>query len=150
MLFKVLPPILLCMFFHVPLLISASPIRQVVTVMLENRPFDHLFGYYTPKKYKFNGLTGNEVRVLAYWVCAIVLTCILSSVQYNLKDTRDPTSEKVYVNKNAPYLNDCDPSHGTEATTLKIFGGAGGASNSTETMGATISLTIMIVWDILL
>ncbi|MEE9372548.1 MAG: alkaline phosphatase family protein [Saprospiraceae bacterium] len=36
-----------------------SPIEHIIVLMLENRSFDHLFGFLDHKK-PFNGLTGNE------------------------------------------------------------------------------------------
>lgn len=76
-------------------------IKHVVVLMEENRSFDHLLGWYGKE---VNGLNGTE---------------------YNLKNCTDPSSAKVFVNKGAPYVNFCDPNHGTPATTFKIFGPLG-------------------------
>ena len=46
-----------------------SPIEHVVVLMLENRSFDHLFGFLDHPK-KFNGLKGNESN---HNTCTIVL-----------------------------------------------------------------------------
>lgn len=71
-------------------------IKHVVVLMLENRPFDHFFGWFDG----VNGLTGNE---------------------YNLVDPSDPQSERVFVDSKAPFLNECDPCHSTPCTTQKLF-----------------------------
>jgi phospholipase C len=75
-------------------------INHIVVLMEENRPFDHIFGWST--NLNVNGLTGNE---------------------YNLVDPSNSSSDRVYVSNNCPYINECDPSHGTSATTYKIFSG---------------------------
>ena len=42
----------------------------------------------------------------------------------------DPSSGRVQVSNDCPYINECDPDHGTPATTYKLFGAAGSASPS--------------------
>ena len=39
--------------------VNGSPIRHIVAVMLENRPFDHFFGYFNPCSFciKFTAFT---------------------------------------------------------------------------------------------
>lgn len=73
--------------------------------MMENRAFDHLFGFYPG----VDGLTGSE---------------------YNLVNTSDPSSEKVYVSKDASYVARCDTAHGYDATTHKVFGEAALRANN--------------------
>jgi len=58
-----------------------------------------MFGWYKG----VNGLTGKE---------------------YNPVSTENPNSKKIFVNKKAPMVAPCDPDHGTNATTFKIFGAA--------------------------
>mmetsp|Transcript_18374 Transcript_18374/g.26761 ORF Transcript_18374/g.26761 Transcript_18374/m.26761 type:complete len:705 (+) Transcript_18374:97-2211(+) len=78
-------------------------IQHVVVLMEENRPFDHMFGW-SGSLLNVNGLTGDE---------------------FNYVDPSDHTSEKIYVDDKAVHLNPCDPSHGTDDTTYKIFSGKG-------------------------
>jgi phospholipase C len=92
-------------------LAAGSPkINNVVVLMLENRPFDHIFGWASDTL-KVNGLTGKE---------------------FNYADVRNTSSEKVFVNNKCPYINDCDPSHGTSATTFKVFAGGDGSSEASN------------------
>lgn len=78
----------------------ADRIKHVVVLMLENRAFDHMLGF---SSLGVDGLTGKE---------------------FNLVNTSDPNSTKVYVQANSPYVGECDPCHGVPCTTEKIFGKA--------------------------
>lgn len=80
-------------------IINAQKIKHVVVLMQENRPFDHFFGW-SSDLLKVNGLKGDE---------------------YNLVDPSDPQSQRVYVDNKAEFVTPCDPSHGTPATTSKIY-----------------------------
>jgi len=71
--------------------------KHVVLLMEENRAFDHFLGKYPGA----NGLTGNE---------------------YNLLNTSDPNSKRIYVTPNASNVNQCDPDHSTPGTSWKLFG----------------------------
>lgn len=71
-------------------------IKHVIVLMMENRPYDHLFGWSGIG----NGLSGDE---------------------YNLVNPSDATSEKIYVSNKAPLINECDPCHATPCTTQKLF-----------------------------
>lgn len=73
-------------------------IKHVIVLMEENQSFDHMMGWYNRSKHS---LTGNE---------------------YNLLNASDPTSKRIYVSKDAPYINFCDPDHTYPATQYKIFG----------------------------
>ena len=74
-------------------------IKHVVVLMEENRPFDHFFGW-SNDLLGTNGLSGSE---------------------FNYVDPSNPESEKVFVNNEAPLMNECDPGHSTSATTAKLF-----------------------------
>jgi phospholipase C len=87
-----------------------AKINAVVVLMLENRPFDHIFGWATDSL-KVNGLTGKE---------------------FNLVDLKNASSEKVFVNSKCPAINDCDPAHGTTATTFKMFGSMDDSGEATN------------------
>eukprot|EP01060_Flectonema_neradi_P021254 TRINITY_DN287_c0_g1_i2.p1 TRINITY_DN287_c0_g1~~TRINITY_DN287_c0_g1_i2.p1 ORF type:complete len:632 (+),score=147.59 TRINITY_DN287_c0_g1_i2:45-1898(+) len=76
--------------------VNGGKIKHVVVLMEENRSFDHMMGW----RKGVNGLKGDE---------------------YNLVDTKDPNSKKVYVSKNATQVSWCDPDHSTGGTTNKIF-----------------------------
>eukprot|EP01126_Amoeba_proteus_P037221 TRINITY_DN3830_c0_g2_i4.p1 TRINITY_DN3830_c0_g2~~TRINITY_DN3830_c0_g2_i4.p1 ORF type:complete len:665 (+),score=120.37 TRINITY_DN3830_c0_g2_i4:195-2189(+) len=56
-----------------------------------------MFGWYKG----VNGLTGKESNAI---------------------NTSDPSSPRIFVDKNAPYVAGCDPDHGTTPTTYKIYG----------------------------
>jgi len=77
-----------------------SPIKHVVLLMLENRAFDHYFGWAS-EEMGVDGLTGNEKLPTS---------------------TKEKDPKWVNVSKNAPYINVCDPCHGLPCTTQKIFG----------------------------
>lgn len=79
-------------------------IKHVIVLMLENRSFDHFFGFSKPDL-NVNGLTGKE---------------------YNLENVKDKNSKKVFVSKDAPYINECDPDHSTPATKEKVKDGMSG------------------------
>ena len=79
-------------------------IKHVIVLMLENRSFDHFFGFAKPFL-NVDGLSGKE---------------------FNLVDLNNPDGEKVYVTANAPYVNECDPDHSTPATKQKIKDNMGG------------------------
>ena len=78
----------------------SDKIKHIVVLMMENRSFDHMFGFYGKDK-GVNGLTGKE---------------------YNLLDINNPASKKIYVDDKAPHINKCDPNHGLNGTTAKIYG----------------------------
>lgn len=98
---------------------SAAPeqkIKHVIVLMEENRPFDHLFGW-SGDLLGVEGLNGNE---------------------FNYLDPTNPdTSEKVFVDNKAPFTNDCDPAHGTTATTSKLFS-TGNPETSVADMGGFV------------
>lgn len=73
--------------------------------MLENRSFDHLFGFFPGA----DGVPAHETNPL---------------------NTSDPQSPRVGVRKDPPYVLQCDPDHGTFATTAKIFGMAAALANN--------------------
>jgi phospholipase C len=72
-------------------------IKHVIVLMLENRAFDNAFGY----RPGVDGINGTE---------------------YNLVNTMDPNSTRVYHTPTCPSINVCDPNHGYPATTFKIYG----------------------------
>ena len=78
----------------------SDKIKHIVVLMMENRSFDHMFGFYGKDK-GVNGLTGKE---------------------YNLLDINNPASKKIYVDDKAPFINKCDPVHDTFRTTAKLYG----------------------------
>ena len=81
---------------------ATSPIKHVVVMMLENRAFDHLLGYYGRDVDKrVDGLTGNEC---------------------NYFDLSDPSAGKICVNDEAKDVCPYDPNHSFAATTERIFG----------------------------
>ena len=79
-------------------------IKHIIVLMLENRSFDHFFGFSKPDL-NVNGLSGKE---------------------FNYEDVKDKESKKVFVSNNAPYINECDPDHSTPATKEKVANNMGG------------------------
>jgi phospholipase C len=82
-------------------LAGAAPVSKVVVLMMENRSFDHLLGWLTETCPAIDGIDGSE---------------------YNLVQPDDPTSEKVYVNKNGYDVGPDDPDHTLDGTDKHIYG----------------------------
>jgi len=79
---------------------TAFPIEHWIVVMMENRSFDHIFGYLNRLNPEIEGLKGDEFN------------------QYNPTDQNSP---KEYVNSHSP---DVDPNlgHTVDDSTQQIFG----------------------------
>eukprot|EP01113_Clastostelium_recurvatum_P048518 TRINITY_DN885_c0_g1_i1.p1 TRINITY_DN885_c0_g1~~TRINITY_DN885_c0_g1_i1.p1 ORF type:complete len:683 (-),score=96.84 TRINITY_DN885_c0_g1_i1:346-2313(-) len=90
--------------------IANSKIKKIVVLMEENRSYDHMLGWNPAG----NGLKGSE---------------------YNLVNTSNPSSKRVYVDKLQPMIAPCGPDHGTLATTYKIFGADALSRNDTSVAG---------------
>jgi phospholipase C len=78
---------------------NGNPIEHVIVLMLENRSYDHMLGYFS----NGNGLSGNE---------------------FNLVNPSDPGSEKVLVSNQAAYISD-NPGHEFENVEVQLYGQAG-------------------------
>ena len=74
---------------------AAGNKTKVIVLMMENRSFDHLFGFLT------KDLSGNE---------------------FNRVNSSDLNSKKIFLKRNPAYVLDCDADHSTPATTAKVFG----------------------------
>ena len=94
---------------------AESPIKHVVVLYLENRGFDHVFGF-AGKQLGVNGLTGTE------------------SNPFSLVD---PSLGRLKVMPGAPYVATMDPNHGMPAYTLKIFGNS--TYNETSSNGTCMN-----------
>jgi phospholipase C len=97
-----------------------TPIENIVVLMLENRPFDHMLGFLEG----VDGLKGDES---------------------NPVDTKHPHGARVSVARDSPYIAPFDPNHGTPATTSKIFGKAcleHGGNCSKATMDGFIEFAV--------
>lgn len=79
---------------------SASPIKTVVVLVMENRSFDHMLGWMKRLNPAINGVTGTE---------------------WNPNSTTDPNAQRVYFGDAAPYV-DPDPGHSFQAIREQIFG----------------------------
>jgi phospholipase C len=77
-----------------------SPIEHLIVLMLENRSFDHMLGYFPSG----NPLTGKE---------------------YNLVDPADPSSEKVHVSKDSEYVISPTPIHDLVGVEKQLYGEVG-------------------------
>jgi len=79
-------------------------IKHLVVLMLENRSFDHMFGFLKSDDYAINGLTGSE---------------------FNL----DSNGTNIFVTKDADFSGDYDPDPGHHFldATMQIYGNAAGA-----------------------
>jgi phospholipase C len=73
------------------------PIEHVIVLMLENRSYDHMLGYFPQGR----GLAGDE---------------------YNLVDPLDPTSQKVVVNNRSGYVTAVNPSHDFRSVEKQLYG----------------------------
>jgi len=90
---------------------SANKIEHVVVLMLENRAFDHMLGFYGRDVDKrVDGLTGDEC---------------------NLIDITNASAGKVCVSDDAQEVCAYDPNHSFAATTERIFGCEWGKTTGT-------------------
>jgi phospholipase C len=98
-------------------------IRHIVVLMEENRSFDHMLGFYRGPngEPKVNGLNGSEWNPLnrSYHFGGEGSSSASAS---SSSSSSLPVEGKVYVSRAAPYINSCDPNHGTPATAFKIYG----------------------------
>ena len=94
-----------------------AKITRVVVLMMENRSFDHFFGF----RPGVNGLTGKE---------------------FNLRNPADPSSTRFVVDSQAPYavLAGMGPGHSVNATNVQLFGNkAGPAASRPATNGGFVA-----------
>jgi len=78
-----------------------TPIKFVVTLMMENRSFDHFLGFLKKLNPNIDGLTGEE-------------SCPVNPAE--------PSLGSVKVSPNAPYITEPDPGHNIPQTNVQIFG----------------------------
>ncbi|KAL9275428.1 Non-specific phospholipase C1-like protein [Drosera capensis] len=78
----------------------SGPIKTLVILVMENRSFDHIFGWLKPTRPDIDGLTGSE---------------------FNLLNASDPNSPRYYVTDDALFV-DSDPGHSIQAIREQIFG----------------------------
>src|SRR5262249_61273874 len=90
-----------CFFLEVPMADSLGKINNIVVLMMENRSFDHLLGFFRPESGVTESLSGTE------------------TVPF---DPQDPNSRSLPVTRDAAYVGDfnldpheadtfVDPSH---------------------------------------
>ncbi|GMH12224.1 hypothetical protein Nepgr_014065 [Nepenthes gracilis] len=77
-----------------------GPIKTIVVLVMENRSFDHIFGWLKSRRPEIDGLTGKE---------------------FNRINASDPASPKLYVTDDALFV-DSDPGHSIQAIREQIFG----------------------------
>ncbi|GJP35874.1 hypothetical protein CLOM_g20418 [Closterium sp. NIES-68] len=106
---------LLCLVISCHVAASAR-IKNVVVLMMENRSFDHMFGWM--QNSEIDGLDGTECNPI-----------VAES------DSDEVKFEQVCVNENAPYDNSEDPDHSFTGTRNQIFGGSAIATASPQAMG---------------
>jgi phospholipase C len=82
----------------------AQTINHVVVLMLENRGFDHMLGFLTPKTGAIDGLTGNE---------------------FNPSNPLSP-SDQHFVSRNAGFVLTPDPGHSIPDVNVQLFARPGG------------------------
>jgi phospholipase C len=84
----------------------SEKVEHVVVLLLENRSFDHMLGYFPSNGVPFEGLTGNEV---------------------NFEHPLTSTGFSVSVSADAPYVPDIDPGpdHDIANVQLQLFGRSG-------------------------
>src|SRR5262249_37596518 len=76
-------------------------IKRFVVLMLENRSFDHLFGYLKKDNPQVAGLTGNES---------------------NQKDPNSPTSPAIKVSRATSFVMRFDPGHEFYDVQIQLYG----------------------------
>jgi len=81
-------------------------IKRFVVLMLENRSFDHLFGYLTAVYPKVIGLTGNE---------------------FNQKDPNSPADPPIKVCRASSFVMTFDPGHEYYDVQIQLYGPLKGA-----------------------
>jgi phospholipase C len=81
-------------------------IKRFVVLMLENRSFDHLFGYLTAVYPKVIGLTGNE---------------------FNQKDPNSPADPAIKVCRASSFVMTFDPGHEYYDVQIQLYGPLKGA-----------------------
>jgi phospholipase C len=79
----------------------AGPIKTVVVLVMENRSFDHMFGFMKRLNPEIDGLTGKETNPLS-------LT--------------NPAAGVVTVSDQAPFVDPADPGHSYQDIAVQIFG----------------------------
>lgn len=77
-----------------------GPIKTIVVIVMENRSFDHIFGWLKSTRPEIDGLTGKESNRIS---------------------VSDPDSPKVFVSNDAIFI-DSDPGHSFQAIREQIFG----------------------------
>ncbi|KAL6967663.1 NPC intracellular cholesterol transporter 1, variant 2 [Sarracenia purpurea var. burkii] len=77
-----------------------GPIKTLVVVVMENRSFDHIFGWLKKTRPEIDGLTGKES---------------------NRVNASDPNSQEIFVSDDAIFV-DSDPGHSIQAIREQIFG----------------------------
>ncbi len=79
---------------------NKSPVEHLVVLMMENRSYDHMLGYFPNGR----GLSGEE---------------------YNLVDPSDSNSEKVYVSNRSGYVTATNPLHDVVSIERQEYGEVG-------------------------
>ncbi|KAL0089394.1 phosphatidylglycerol specific phospholipase C [Phycomyces blakesleeanus] len=98
---------------------ASEKIKNVVLLVLENRSFDRMMGWFKYNK-DIDGLTGAE---------------------FNYVDPSDPSSQKIYATRNGLLKDPLDPAHGYQDVTYQISGDptlASDASMKEATMGGFV------------
>ncbi|XP_008802791.1 non-specific phospholipase C1 [Phoenix dactylifera] len=109
-----------------------GPIKTVVVLVMENRSFDHMLGWFTNKSSRpdIDGLTGRESNRL---------------------NASDPNSPEIFVSDDAVFV-DSDPGHSFQAIREQIFGSADasadpapmdGFAQQAHSMGLGMARTVM-------
>ncbi|XP_059625004.1 non-specific phospholipase C2 [Cornus florida] len=80
--------------------VSASPIKTVVVLVMENRSFDHMLGWMKKLNPNINGVDGSESNPIS---------------------TTNPNSTRIFFT-NQSHLVDPDPGHSFQAIREQIFG----------------------------
>jgi hypothetical protein len=93
-------------------------IKHVVVLMQENRPFDHIFGWAGTA----GALRIHAAAHVAWAACDLCADWKLDGLAGNESNAvgPDPSSGRVRVSDDCPYINECDPDHGTPSTTYKV------------------------------
>ncbi|KAJ4979175.1 hypothetical protein NE237_009955 [Protea cynaroides] len=84
-----------------------GPIKTIVVIVMENRSFDHIFGWLKSTRPEIDGLTGKESNRLS---------------------VSDPNSQEVFVSDEAIFV-DSDPGHSFQAIRQQVFGSEDTSAN---------------------
>ncbi|PYP87392.1 MAG: hypothetical protein DMF61_10290 [Blastocatellia bacterium AA13] len=101
---------------------SLDKIENIVVLMLENRPFDHMLGFLKSQIYPIEGLTGNETIPMDPDDSSSQPVAVNNGANYRGDFNVDPNDDKTFI----------DPGHEVDSVHQQIFRGASSAQPINE------------------